>query len=335
MPQRDPKYRRHKRKGRADQAFVELKGHRIHLGICDTPESWEKYHRILAEWNANGRRIPVDPQEITIVELIERYWDFAQSYYRKPDGTPTGEADNIRYPLRDLRILYGKSLAADFTPQALKTVRAHMVDGGVARSTVNKRVNMIRRMFRWGASEGLVQPTVYQALGTVSGLRRGRTEAHEPEPIRPVPLADVDAVEPYVSRQVWALIQLGLLTGARPGELILMRPDDIDQTEDVWPYTPQQHKNSHRGDTRTILLGPRAQQILEPFLKGRPQEAYCFSPKEAEVARLRAKHEARVTPAGQGNMPGKNRKKKPPLLLWWQRSARCQTVTRSAFFRSG
>ena len=33
----------------------------------------------------------------------------------------------------------------------------------------------------------------------------------------------IDAIKPFVSRQVWALVQLQLLTGARAGELVGMR----------------------------------------------------------------------------------------------------------------
>ena len=51
-----------------------------------------------------------------------------------------------------------------------------------------------------------------------TGLRRGRTAAKEPEPVRPVPDQHIEAVRPHASRQVWALVRLQLLTGARGGE---------------------------------------------------------------------------------------------------------------------
>ena len=37
--------------------------------------------------------------------------------------------------------------------------------------------------------------------------------------IRPVVDADVEAVRPFVSRQVWAMIELQRLTGMRSGEV--------------------------------------------------------------------------------------------------------------------
>ena len=63
----------------------------------------------------------------------------------------------------------------------------------------------------------LVPGEVYHAFQAVAGLRKGRCEAREPEPVRPVPMQHVYAIQPFVSRQVWAMIQVQLLTAARPG----------------------------------------------------------------------------------------------------------------------
>lgn len=64
-----------------------------------------------------------------------------------------------------------------------------------------------------------------------------------------------------------------------------MRPCDIDQSGEVWIYTPQNHKNSWRGQSMQIALGPRAQKLIKPYLNRSP-EAYLFSPREAEAWRL-------------------------------------------------
>lgn len=64
-----PKYRRHKSRKR-DRAFVEINGQRKYLGRYNTPESKERYHRLLAEWQANHGQLPVKPIEMSITELI-------------------------------------------------------------------------------------------------------------------------------------------------------------------------------------------------------------------------------------------------------------------------
>jgi hypothetical protein len=88
---RTPKYRRQARAGGADLAFVELSGQRFYLGEYGSEESKEKYRQKIAEWEAAGRRAPVAAAEITVAELIERYWEFAQELYRSADGKPLGE----------------------------------------------------------------------------------------------------------------------------------------------------------------------------------------------------------------------------------------------------
>jgi integrase len=125
-----------------------------------------------------------------------------------------------------------------------------------------------------------VPASVYQALKAVGGLPKGRSEAREPEPVRPVSDADVDAVKPYVSRQVWAMVELQRLTGMRPGEVVAMRGRDVDRTGEVWFYTPCKHKTSHHGKSRRVALGPRAQAVLTPWLRDDETE-FLFSPREA------------------------------------------------------
>src|SRR5690606_29722798 len=120
----------------------------------------------------------------------------------------------------------------------LKAVRQRMVDAGGSRAYVNRHVNRVRHLFRWAVSEELVEPAVLEGLRSVQGLQFGRTEARETDPVLPVPEAHVRAIEPHVSRQVWALVQLQLLTAARPGELLPLRAIDIVTRGPVWTYEP-------------------------------------------------------------------------------------------------
>ena len=47
----DPKYRHYKPKG---LAVVRVDGRDVYLGRYESPESWEKYYRVLAEWRLGG-----------------------------------------------------------------------------------------------------------------------------------------------------------------------------------------------------------------------------------------------------------------------------------------
>jgi integrase len=268
-----------------------------------------KYHQWVAEWLTGGRRRESD-RPITMVELIDQFWIHAQEYYVTPAGEANKEQGHYKRLLTLLNKFYGHVNADEFGPLALKAIRQQMIAKGWCRRTVNHNVGRTKHIFRWAAGNELVPGSVYHALQAVEALQAGRSKARETGAVRPASQEPIDAVEPHVSRQVWAMIQLQLLTGARSGEIVIMRPCDIDRSGKVWLYTPQAHKTAWRGHERTIYIGPKAQQVLAPYLL-RPEGEYCFSPAEAEARRRAEAHARRQTPMSCGNRPGTNRKKMP------------------------
>ena len=311
MCKKEPSYRRLRDTKRGDRAFVEIEGRRVYLGNYGSPESREEYHRVVADWCAGDAGVTKKNGELTVVELLARYWRHATQYYRRPDGSPTRTLENVRLALGPLREIFGHLPAAQFTPRTLKDLRRSLIHRGQCRNTINKTVGTIRRVFKWAASEEVIDVSVFEALQTVEGLRAGRSSARETPPVRPVPDSHISAVRPYVSQQVWAVIQLQLLTAARSGELLVMRAADLDMSGKIWVYSPTDHKTANHGHSRTIYLGPKAQKVIRPFLLTRPLNAYLFSPKDAVEERFRSRQAARKTPATHGNRPGTSRVAKP------------------------
>jgi len=299
-----PGYRLHKPTG---QGFVELDGKRFYCGRYDLPESEAKAHRLIAAWLANGKRLDADDAKqvnaakvevddrLTVEEVAARFWIDAQRRYVRPDGTPSMELAHFRTALDILRSLYGPSPAIDFGPNALRLCRETMIERKWSRAHVNTMTNRIRRVFRFAVGRELLPASVPAALEAVDGLRRGEAGVKDGRKVKPVPLAHVEAIKPYVSSPVRALIELQLLTGARPGELVAMKPRDLNTTGRVWEYRPESHKTAHHGHERTIYLGPRAQVIVKPFM-ARALDAFMFSPIEAEVEKQAKRRAARKTP---------------------------------------
>lgn len=145
---------------------------------------------------------------------------------------------------------YSRTRVVEFGPLALTAVRQPWVDHGLCRTHINMRINRIRRIFKWGVENELVPSSVLHALQAVAPLKEGRTAARESEPVKPVPDDQVDAVLPLVSRQVAAMIELQRLTRMRPGEVVIMRPCDVDRSGDVWVYNPAGHKDAPADDPR-------------------------------------------------------------------------------------
>ena len=161
-------------------------------------------------------------------------------------------------------------------------------------------------MFRWGVENELVAPSILQALEAVAGLLKGKTEAHETQPVTLVADAVIDATLPHLPAVVADMVRFQRLTGCRPQEVCMVRPCDVDTNGEVWTYVPAEHKTEHHGKRRTIFIGPRAQDVLRPYLL-RPAESYCFSPVDSEWKRLAARHDVRCVPIHLGNRPGTNR----------------------------
>ena len=280
------------------------------LGVYDTPESRVEYSRVIGEWETRGRRLTADPAPsgLSVNELMLAFLRHAEQHYRRDDGTATNELRDYKLSIRPARELYGTLPVADFGSLKLKAVRRRMVDAGLCRGVVNQRVGRIVRAFKWGVGEELVPESVWRALTAVRGLERGRTDARETEPVKPVADAVVDATLPFMLPAVAAMVELQRLTGMRPGEVCAVRACNIDMTGDVWLYRPRQHKTKHRGKERVVALGPRAQEIVRPFLK-LDTAAHLFSPREALArhrAERRSKRKTRVQPSQQ------NRRKRTP-----------------------
>ncbi len=295
------------------------------LGDHGTPESREAYHRVIAEWEANGRRwpdpatcapLPSDADDVQVKRIIRDYWRWASSYYHET------RAGAVKSALRLLRSLYGETPASQFGPKSLRLLREAMIRGDAqadpprppwSRKYINSQIQCIRHMFKWAVARELIPSTTHQALCAMEPLRRGRSEARENPRVGPVPQYLLEATLPHLNRHVRAVVELQLLTGARPGELLGLRPVDItmDEATGVWTYRPEEHKNAYREKARVIFMGPKAQVILRSFLSNRPTTAYIFSPAQSEAERRTTVHQARATPLSCGNRPGTNRRAVP------------------------
>ena len=299
MPKKSPRLPRYRIHRGSGQAVIEYRGERRYLGVHGSQESLQEYARVIAAIKASSEMPePVrrdEPRALTLNELMVQYLAFAATYYTK-SGRPTGHVDNrIKPALKILKQHFGHMLAKEFGPLALKRVRSEMIAQGNSRSYINGCVDSIKRMFKWAASEELVPGDVYRDLLSVSGLRQGRSEAKETAPVKPVPQPFVAAIEPYVRPRIWAMVQLQLLTGMRPGEVCIMRTCDIDTRGEVWEYRPESHKTEHHGHEKIVLIGPKAQEILRPWLRT-DLRAYLFQPREAEADRNAQRRRNRRTP---------------------------------------
>jgi integrase len=278
MATRIPSLRHHKP---SKQAVVTLNGRDHYCGPWGSKQAKAEYQRLAGEWLASGGTLRVtDRDAITVAELVLAYRKFASTYY----AAPSTEGTQIRLAMRPVAERYGHTFARDFGPLSLKAIREVWIEAGLARKYINQRVGRIVRAWGWAVENELVPAECLQALKAVKGLRAGRSDAKETPAVRPVSdsIFETTLVE-IGSPQVRAMLQVMRLTGARPGEVCIMRTADIDRSASPWEYRPRTHKTAHRGHERVIYIGPKAQGVLADWLRADP-EAFLFQPREAAAA---------------------------------------------------
>lgn len=228
-----------------NQGYVTLNGQRHYLGVYDKPETLIRYNRMISEWLANDRHLPVAPEKFTVTDLAIAYMKYVLvRYVNEKTGKPTATVYNTRLILRRLRANYGDLLATKFTALQLKTLEISLAKDNLARATIRYRINRIKHMFRWAVNSGLVPASCWASISVHQGIENhdrsvNGTPLKPIKIVRPVSVQDVEATLPFLTPVLRSMVRLQLITVARPGEICMMRPCDIDTTEDVWRYTPQ------------------------------------------------------------------------------------------------
>jgi integrase len=312
-PNRIPSYRLHKP---TNQAIVVIRGKMLYLGRYGSVESRAEYNRVIAEWLAQGSGAPSPAPQATeagsdlrVSELILVYFRYVQGYYLK-DGELTTEVGVIRQVLKVVRELYGHTLAKDFGPLSLKACQDAMIARGWSRKSINRQAIRIRAMFKWAASREMLPAAIHQALQTVEGLRKGRSTAKERPPVLPVADEVVAKTLAHLSPTVAAMVRLQRLTGMRPQEVVALRSLDIDMSDpSCWVYKPGRHKGEHHERDRIVFIGPKAQEVLRPFLS-LSISGFLFSPDCSEAERNARRRAERKTPLYESHVEHQARKRK-------------------------
>ena len=319
MPQPHvPSYRLHRPSG---QAVVTLGGRDYYLGEHGSARSRQRYDQLLSQWLAT-RQAPPRPRcrdesaVITVNLVLAAYLRHARVKHEKA-GEPTGQLPRVLRAIHFARTHCGDLPALDFTAQVLRGLRAKLVAQQYARSYINALIGILQTAYDWAAGDGGLLPgRAAHELRGLRGLKKGVVvdgrKVCEAPPVRAVALPVVNRTLDQLARIPRAMAELQHLTAMRPCEVCGVRPENISrngicpsgqQLTGVWVYEVQEawNKNAHHGQPRWVLIGPRGQQVLTPFLDRSPT-AYCFSPAEAVAEWLRAA--GRAEKVGRGREPG-------------------------------
>jgi integrase len=277
-------------------------------GEFNSPESRIALEELKAEVKVSEGGVVSKKRSVSMPEMLEAYLAYARGYYMS-NGTTTSMVGICEALAKVLTGMFPDKPAASFSPLLLKSAIERWIKEGRSRDGINRWIGMVKRVWKWAASEELLPVNCYLALTTVSGLQRGRSAARETDPIEPVSAFVVNATMPHLNRFVAGLVCVQWLTGMRPGEACRLRRCEIDMSGDVWLYKPAHHKTAHKGKARVIPIGPKAQEVLKKFFTDDPED-YLFSASQA-VAESRARRSAmRRIPRWPSHMARNKRKRK-------------------------
>lgn len=273
-----------------------------HLGMLADEIAWKaEYARLIVLWSHDPSAARLDPDEMLISDLGEHYLASTDS---PQDGEPRRRVGTV---LDLLLELHPQTPVAEFGPQEFRAWQRWLCDlrhpdghklAGVQRynaTTVRDFRNVVKSLWKWGVANRGIPPAAWQALLAVPPPKH--TEVRPAGRRRPADPAAVERVLPFLPPAIRAIVQLIRLTGARPSEILKLRPGDLDTTAaDIWVYTPATHKGTWRGKGRAVYINAAGQEVLRPWLADCAADEFVFTPSKAEAKRLASKAAERKTP---------------------------------------
>lgn len=289
------------------QARVNLCGQDFYVGKHGSPESYARYYALLAEYNANGRQLPAQPQRQaeTAIRVRDVTADFRARVLPLYDHSP-GHLGCFRNLCDLLDQRHGDEPVSEFGPRKLEAIRDGFVAKGNARRYISEQIGKIVKIIEHAVSRELVAPDRIVALRALPALKRG--QAKDSPRRAAVTVETIRATLPYLTDTAAAMVKLQLATAMRPSEMFAMRPSDVDRSGATWIYRPTHHKTAHHGKTKSVPILGEALTALSPFMFGNPDDL-CFLTSKGtpwnkdsyRIAIARAAKEAKVphwTPYG-------------------------------------
>lgn len=259
------KLKLHKATGRY---CVRIDGREVYLGK-DKAEAEKQYFALMA-----GITKPEQEQILHVSEIIERYLNY-QAMYGKA-------SDRLTCAMRHLNQSLGHYVPGQIKMENLMRLRETMLEPNKrgqrhCRTEINRLMRECARCFQWAAAHELATAEVHGKFSVLEPLKAGRCDAPEQKAVSVVELDAVRSVQGKVRVPVKAMIELQLLTGARPGEIVNLKVDMIERTVDPWKCELTEHKTAHRGHKRVLFFGEQAQAVLKPFILAAGKTGYLFT----------------------------------------------------------
>ena len=179
---------------------------------------------------------------------------------------------NVTKLFKDLRAMHGKDTLEQFTPAVAKAFVEDNYEHrrGAARSLVRNAVAAFNKAL--SPHSGLSRPPGYQnpfrdIRKAVKWWKEHRVKNHaqalEDGEWKALFAGIRAAHQTDTSKAGLHIIELLLMTGARPSEIASLKVTEIHQAEDIAWIDKADHKMAHKDQERRIWLMPAAMEVIE------------------------------------------------------------------------
>jgi hypothetical protein len=140
-----PGYLRHKASGKA---VVRIQGRDYYLGKYGSPESKEKYYRLMAE-AAVSPTFGTSKSRVTVSEAVVKYLEHCHEYYSRQ------ESEIVHYAMAPLVQVFPALPLQEFGVVQFKVIRQWWIKKGSSRQYVNAQMKRIVRFAKWAGQKGV------------------------------------------------------------------------------------------------------------------------------------------------------------------------------------
>lgn len=316
-----PRVTLHRPTGTARVKFTLPDGRRVYrsLGKYGSPEARKNYEALLAELSSGEIGQDSGEPRLTVAELAHRYITAAGQKVARGGLSPSTLERHL-LTFRPLLDGYSETPVDGFKPRDLVAIRDRILNENghqsaadpktgeriwipPARATVDARIAIIKRLFKWAAANALCSPETFAALTVIENLEPNATIAVEPREVKPATVDDLHRTITELDRSnpvVADMLRIQILTGMRSGELCSIRLSEIrtDFDDGVWEYYVRQENNKTKryGKGRIVPIGPKAQAILCHYLNESDADDYLFSPRKSVAIQKHLEKERNPNP---------------------------------------
>ncbi len=241
------------------------------MGEYGTPESQKAYDQAISAWLSNGRKFePKLESAFKIKDLVDLYIKRCEKTYKPTTRKRASSTDVALSAGKYWSEFQGLTACNDYSVSDFKRFRDHLIEQSLSKRTIKSYLSYTKRMLEFGFDLEKVKPETLHHIKLVKISSYGVNSGRATEKVKPIPLVDFELALTKMKPNIAAFFRLLILTCAKSGELLQLDMSEIDKSRDVWRWSPKQHKNSHRNHNRTILFGPKSQEILSAISNAKP-----------------------------------------------------------------